>query len=85
MNTRILHIHGDGESEAMEGFRRAVKGGVDPIELWEESDASKSTVVFDDGSFCYRAYKFGDTDPRLLRLIDHSVNTEQSSIIRIGV
>lgn len=80
MNTRILHVFGEDYSAS--GYERLAKDDkIVPEQLWEKSweSASKLEYEDDENMFSYRAYRFGDIDPRFIEFVQSNVQDYEDS------
>lgn len=72
--TKILEIYGDGDYCAVSYEDAISSGEVVARELWNESkDAGHKTLEYEneetDTYFEYKAYEFGEIDPKFLSLM----------------
>lgn len=70
MNTRILHISGEENSD-MVFFNAIESDKISKEQLWEEAHQAGETQVYtdEDGYFEYTAHKFGEIDPGFIDFV----------------
>lgn len=68
-NLRILSITGDEDYSALAYEKAEEDGKIVPLELWEDSFEKQEELDY-NGEFYYKAYKFGDVDPKFLDFVE---------------